>query len=230
MPKETKTRPPTVERRFIPLETAELRVTPEEAGLGKTEGYIARYNVWSPVYFDFRERIAPGFFDEAIGRDDIRHLRDHKSSMILGRNKAGTVTYRSDDKGLWHESPLPDTTYARDLAVSMDRGDVTGASFAFSLPEDGSGDTWEKGTDGVMERTLVRAAKIFDTSIVTFPWYEVDTEIAHRSLDAWRSEHDGASGDEEAEEVGSDDSETDEVAEPEETAIEDLRRRLQLGR
>lgn len=227
MPKETKTQPPTVERRFIPVEAAMLRVAPVENGLGKTEGYIAQYNVWSPVYFDFRERIAPGFFDEALARDDIRHLRDHQGTMILGRNKAGTVTYRSDDKGLWHESPLPDTSYARDLAVSMDRGDVTGASFAFSLPEDGSGDTWEKGTDGVMERTLVRAAKIFDTSIVTFPWY-ADTEVAHRSLDAWRAEHD-ESAEEEAVEPEAKQPETDEVAEPDETDIEDRRRRLRLG-
>lgn len=187
MAKTETTRPAErVERRFVPTEDCELRVEAGEAGPGKTAGYIALYDQWSPVYFQgtpyaFRERIAPGFFDEAIARDDIRHLKNHDKNLVLGRNKAGTVSYLSDERGLWHEGTLPDTSYARDLAVSMRRGDITGASFAFMLPGDGSGEQIRRGQDGVMERTLLKAARVPDTSVVTYPFY-TETEVAVRHV------------------------------------------------
>lgn len=232
MTKEKKTnngKPPNVERRFIPIEAAELRVATADDGPGKTEGYVALYDRWSPVYGDFRERIAPGFFDDAIASGDVRLLRDHNSSMVLGRNRAGTLTLTSDDTGLHHEAPLPDTTYARDLVVSMGRGDVTGASFAFSLPPDGTGDTWAKGEDGVMERTLLRAAEVYDVSVVTFPFYP-DTTVAVRSLDTWReqrAEHDQEDAKPEPE--GGVGEEAPPDAPTDDQDLDDLRRRLQLG-
>lgn len=178
-----------IERRFVPFEDCELRVEAAAEGPGQTEGYIALYNRWSPVYFEgtpwaFRERIAPGFFDEALARDDIRHLINHDANQVLGRNRSGTARYRSDKKGLWHSADLPDTSFARDLAVSMKRRDITGASFAFSLPADGSGEEIKRGKNGVTERTLTRAERVYDSSIVTYPFY-VETDVAARHVRSW---------------------------------------------
>jgi HK97 family phage prohead protease len=56
--------------------------------------------------------------------------------MVLGRNKSGTLRLSEDNIGLHYQVDLPDTTYARDLAISMERGDVSQSSFR--LP----GDPW----------------------------------------------------------------------------------------
>jgi phage head maturation protease len=62
------------------------------------------------------EAIAPGAFDEVLGRDDdVVALRDHNPSMLLGRRAAGTLRLETDDDGLAFEVDLPDTSYANDV-------------------------------------------------------------------------------------------------------------------
>src|SRR5206468_13048750 len=72
----------------------------------------------------------------------------------------------------------PDTQAARDLLVSMERGDITQMSFGFST----IADTWtyERENDLTM-RTLDRC-QLFDVSPVTFPAYP-DTDVSVRSLE-----------------------------------------------
>jgi HK97 family phage prohead protease len=169
-----------LERRFLEAsEGVELRVEPGEGEKPRIAGYFAVYNRFSPVYGNFRERIAPGFFDEAIQRDDIRALYNHDPNMVLGRNKAGTLRLLSDGTGLHGEIDLPDTQQARDLAENIRLRNISGASFSFAMEAKG-GDVWEKAADGVWERTLLKAATMFDVGPVTYPFYP-DTAVGMRS-------------------------------------------------
>lgn len=127
----------------------------------------------------FREYVKPGAFAETLGAD-VRALINHNPSLILGRNKAGTLALREDAKGLAIEVDLPDTTYARDLAVSIQRGDVTQMSFAFETLDD----TWRM-EDGVPTRDLVKV-RLSDVSAVTYPAYP-DTAVAVRSCEKWKA-------------------------------------------
>jgi hypothetical protein len=77
---------------------------------------------------------------------------------------------------------MPDTTYARDLAEAMKRGDVSQSSFGFktSGPE---GDSWAEDEDGYPLRTLQKVA-LFDVSPVTYPAYNDSTSgVASRALE-----------------------------------------------
>jgi HK97 family phage prohead protease len=141
-------------------------------------GYAALFNSLSEDFGGWREKIAPGFFDNVLG-NDVRALRDHTPSLILGRTVAGTLKIGVDERGLWYEYTDPDTSYSRDLAISIERGDVNQSSFAFALNDEGS--KWERQKDGSYIRTLLAASELFDVSPVTYPAYR-DTSVGERSL------------------------------------------------
>lgn len=151
---------------------------------GKTpmmRGHAAVFNELSGDLGGFREQIIPGAFAEAIETDDVRALINHDSNFVLGRNRAGTLAMREDVRGLAVEITPPDTAFARDLIVSMERGDVTQMSFAFRIRP--NGEDWAKNDDGVWVRSVKRV-RLYDVSVVTYPAY-TQTDVAMRSLDAF---------------------------------------------
>lgn len=169
-----------IERRYLIPEQLLI----EERGEGEVKmpflaGYAAVFNTLSEPLCGFREKIETGAFKESIEQDDIRALVDHDSSKILGRNKAKTLILREDDKGLFVEIQLPDTTTGRDIAKSIKRGDISQMSFGFKTISD----EWYKEDEQDI-RTL-KKVKLFDVSTVTFPAYP-DTTVAVRSLEQWK--------------------------------------------
>ena len=121
--------------------SAELRMTKGDDGVPRFEGYAARFNKWSEDLGGFREKIAPKAFRKAIKTSDTRALFNHDSNFVLGRSSAKTLDLREDDKGLKFSVIPPDTQWARDLGVSMERGDVNQCSFGFTLGVD----EWKEG-------------------------------------------------------------------------------------
>lgn len=138
-------------------------------------GHAAVFNKKSEEIFGFREIVLPGAFKNSIKKDDIRALWNHDPSYVLGRNKSGTLRLREDDKGLRTEIDLPDTQFARDLYVSVKRGDVDQMSFGFRTLSDG----WRK-ENGETIRELIEA-ELFDVSPVTYPAYP-QTDISARGF------------------------------------------------
>lgn len=163
-----------IERRTAPA--TELRVV-MEGDAPKFDGYAAMFNADSQDLGGFIERIAPGAFADVLPTADTRALFNHNPDYVLGRTTAGTLALREDQRGLHMLNSPPDTQWARDLRVSVDRGDVSQMSFGFRVKSD----TWEK-RDGVIVRTINKVADLLDVSIVTYPAYP-DTSVAARSLD-----------------------------------------------
>lgn len=156
--------------RVFPL--VEMRVEGGESDQAKIVGHAAVFNQLSEPLWGFRERILPGAFKEAIERDDVRALWNHDPNYVLGRNKAGTLRLTEDDKGLAVEIDPPDTQWARDLLVSIRRGDVNQMSFAFTvLDEEFSKENGEN------IRTL-KKVRLHDVSVVTYPAYpQTDAQV-----------------------------------------------------
>jgi uncharacterized protein len=140
-------------------------------------GYAAVYDKLSENLGGFRELIAPGAFDGVL-EDDVRALLNHDSNLILGRTKSGTLRMGIDDKGLWYEYDSPDTSYARDLLISLERGDVDQSSFQFTVEDD----EWKEDEEQRYVRTIKKVRMLYDVSPVTFPAYP-DATVALRSLD-----------------------------------------------
>ena len=167
-----------LERRTITLK--ELRVVDsisDESTEPAIDGYASVFDSWSEELGGnqpFRERVIKGAFEETIQNDDIRALFNHDPNYVLGRNKAGTLTLEEDDKGLHVRITPPDTQWAKDLLVSIKRGDITQMSFGFTVILDRW--NYEDNTD---VRELLKV-KLYDVSPVTFPAY-TQTECGIRS-------------------------------------------------
>lgn len=141
----------------------------------KISGYAAVFNSRTSIGDWFDETISPGAFDKSISAKnaDIRALYNHNWDNVLGRTKASTLTLREDDKGLNFEIELPNTSYARDLAESMERGDIDQCSFGFFVEE--GKERWDYSQEPAL-RTL-EEVELYEISIVSIPAYD-DTEAA----------------------------------------------------
>lgn len=168
------------ERRFLPFE--EVRIAEDDNGIKTVVGYAAVFDKLSEDLGWYREKIAEGAFKRTLEEGaDVRALIDHDSTKILGRNKAGTLKLKEDKSGLLATITPPDTSYARDLMLSIDRGDISGMSFGFITRTD----EWNL-EDGEEVRTL-KDVDLFDVSVVTYPAYP-DTAVALRSKDKLKAE------------------------------------------
>lgn len=144
-----------------------------EDGPLKLRGYAIVYNALSePLYGDlFRERIKSGAFTKSLAQDDQVCLWGHDTRYVLGRKSAGTLILREDEKGLYFEVELPNTTWARDLKESVNRGDIKQMSFGFKVKED----EWIDDEDIIKEYGMpireVEEIVLREISLVTFPAY-----------------------------------------------------------
>ncbi|MHA1569296.1 MAG: HK97 family phage prohead protease [Alphaproteobacteria bacterium] len=169
---------PKMEKRHCGLELRAETIDGSDSP-GRIHGHAAVFDSLSDDLGGFRERIAPGAFAATIAEDDIRALWNHDSNLVLGRNRAGTLTLKEDEQGLAFALDLPDTGGGRDAAETIVRGDVSGMSFGFQTLDD----EWQFH-DGEHIRTL-RAVRLFEVSPVTFPAYAA-TDAALRSLEVFR--------------------------------------------
>ncbi len=160
----------------------ELRAEHPDGDAPKIVGHAAVFNSPSEDLGGFTEVIARGAFKESIKSDDIRGLFNHDPNFVLGRNGAGTLRLKEDRDGLLVEIDPPDTQWAKDLMVSINRGDITQMSFGFRTIDD----EWST-VDGGQRRKL-KKAQLSDVSPVTFPAF-AKTDVALRSLDAWQKAH-----------------------------------------
>ena len=170
-----------VERRIV-NNTLELR---GKAGEAKTlVGYAAVFNREATIAGFFREQIAPGAFDAAIREDDVRALFNHDPNYVLGRTTSGTLTLSQDDDGLRYEADPPDTQWARDLMVTVGRGDVNQSSLGFEVVRE----EWTNPeTRAELPLRTILEPRLFDVSPVTYPAYEETSAEARSHAEALRS-------------------------------------------
>ena len=145
----------------------------EETGKRYISGYFAVFGDLYEIWPGATEEVDPHAFDEALD-DDIRCLADHDSRIVLGRNIAGTLTLKIDDKGLWGEVEInPNDTEAMNVYARVQRGDVNQCSFAFDVIEQ------EEQWSGDAVHWILKKVKLYEVSVVTFPAYE-GTEVDAR--------------------------------------------------
>jgi len=145
---------------------------------GRLEGYCAVFNAMSRDLGGFTESIQPGAFSRSLAdADHIMALYDHDRKSVLGRVGAGTLRLQENQRGLFFEVDLPPTQTAKDLAVLVERRDVAGASFAFTIPK--GGDHWTE-VNGKPHRSLLDVS-LHEITITSVPAYP-DTTVAKRNL------------------------------------------------
>lgn len=209
MPTERRAEPPPgVERRILSPQDLDLRIERRKGADDESEsvrivGHAAVFDRWTTLYegryFTWKEVVRPGAFQRAIAaKQDVRSLFNHDANFVLGRSVAGTLALSEDKTGLYSETTPPDTQTIRDLVLApIERGDVSGMSFAFKVFRgDGSRKVEEKGDVVIIttpgERITIRRdgdreieerelldLDLYDVSPVTYPAY-TDTDVSLR--------------------------------------------------
>lgn len=159
-----------VERRWQPATQLEVRADGD--GDGWSGGGLAIvYDSRSENLGGFVEIIKPGAARDVLARDpDVRALFNHDANLVLGRTRSGTLALEDGSDGLDYLFDAPRTSYADDLRVLMDRGDVTQSSFAFRVAPDAV--EWDEDPDtGLLIRIIHRFSGLYDVSPVTYPAY-----------------------------------------------------------
>lgn len=134
-------------------------------------GYAAVFNSRAEICEWFTEEIEPGAFSKAISESDVRALYNHNWDHVLGRMKSGTLKLIEDERGLQFEIELPDTSVARDLVKSMERGDINQCSFGFYPTVE----SWDYTVEPAHRK--ISEVELFEISIVSLPAYD-DTEAS----------------------------------------------------
>ncbi|MDZ4627077.1 MULTISPECIES: HK97 family phage prohead protease [Bacillus cereus group] len=135
-------------------------------------GYAAVFNSKTSIGGWFDEVIEPGAFARSLSENgDIRALFNHNWDNVLGRTKSGTLRLEEDERGLKFEIELPNTSVGRDLAESMDRGDINQCSFGFWITEE----NWDYNVEPALR--TIKEVELYEISVVSIPAYD-DTEAS----------------------------------------------------
>ena len=146
---------------------SELETRQEGESEMSIEGYFAVFGQETELWPGAFEEIAPGAFDETLG-NDIRALINHDTTLVLGRNKAGTLELKTDSYGLWGRIKInPNDTDAVNVYQRVKRGDVDQCSFGFNILAEET--DWRD--DGSVKWTITNI-DLHEVSICTFPAYE----------------------------------------------------------
>ena len=142
----------------------------------------------------YNSRIDLGWFDEVIESGaldkadltDVRFLVNHDTRKIpLARSRRNTpnstMQLWTDAEGMAIRVNLDteNNADAKSLYSAVERGDITGMSFMFSI----DGEEWENLESDHPTRHIKSIGTVVEVSAVTFPAYEA-TEISARSKTA----------------------------------------------
>ena len=161
-------------------------VTRAAADSRRVEGVAVVFESWSEDLGGFREKIARGALDGVIARSDIFALLDHRRDRgILGRSKRGdqvSLQLEVREDGLHYSFEAPETALGDELLSCLERGEIDGSSFAFTVLED----QWERVGDEY-QRTITKIDELYDVSPVYSPAYS-QTTCDLRGLDALKAQ------------------------------------------
>lgn len=169
---------PTLERRNYSFE---VRAEQDEQHGAIITGRPVVYSSETDIGGMFSEIIEPGALDDT-DLTDVRFLVNHDLSRIpLARSRNNgensTMQLTVDDAGLSIRVTLDteNNSEARALYSAVQRGDISGMSFMFSIDSE----RWEDAHSDYPRRHVDKIASIVEVSAVTFPAYP-DTEINAR--------------------------------------------------
>ena len=185
----------TMTKRQVRAIPTDLRAKREdgEGGTPIIEGYFAVFNSNYDIGWGMSESVAPGAFSQSLRENYVRALVNHDTTLVLGRTGAKTLELHEDDKGLFGRIAInPNDRSAMDLYARVERGDVDGCSFGFSVREEET----EFLDNGDVHWTL-KDVDLGEVSCCTFPAYEATNiearskdrdELQKRSAAAWREQ------------------------------------------
>jgi hypothetical protein len=175
------------EQRELPIVVDEVRDSRTQDGQFTLRGHAAVFDQFSLDLGGFREKIDRAAFDNVLDRNpDAWLLWDHDTRFVLARTTNKTLELRIDPRGLHYWARVAPTSYAADLRLLMERGDIDQASFAFTVKRD----DWniiegEGGDEERVERTILEVGELYDVTVTAMGAYpQTDSQVvAERAID-----------------------------------------------
>lgn len=156
----------------------ELKSRSSDGGEKVIEGYFVVFNQATRLYEGVYEEVMRTAVEETVKNDDIRCLLNHDTSVVLGRTSSGTASLSVDDHGIYGRIKInPNDQQANDAYARVERGDISGCSYMYEP----TNEERQVLPDGSI-KYILREAKIYEVSIVTFPAYPT-TQIQARQQD-----------------------------------------------
>lgn len=161
------------------------------------EGYFSVFDTEYKVWDDWTEVVRHGAFADTIRKDDIRALINHDTTLVLGRNTAGTLELQEDERGLFGRIRVnPNDQDAMNVYARVQRGDVTQCSFGFDVLDN------ETELKNGVNYTYLTRVKLWEVSVCTFPAYtetavqarnaaafeQRQKEAQQREVEAWKND------------------------------------------
>jgi HK97 family phage prohead protease len=142
-----------------------LSAEPVVAGYASVFG--VEYDVWDWLG-KYTEEVAPQAFSKNLAEGpDVRMFYNH-DGLVLARTKSGTLDLQEDGIGLAYEGRMDGrVSAARDLALTIERGNVDQSSFMFEIVRQEWNEDYTK--------RWIREVRLWDVSPVAFPASESTT-------------------------------------------------------
>lgn len=151
------------------------------------EGYFAVFGeefvLWDDPKIRVVETIDRHAFDDTLG-EDIRALIDHKTWLVMGRNKAGTFELRVDDHGLFGRIRINrNDSDAVNLWHRVQRRDVSQCSIGFFV-EKRATESASDAAGKITQHITLQKIRLCEGSVCTFPAYRTTNVEAGERRDA----------------------------------------------
>ena len=142
----------------------------------------------SSLLGDFYEVIrSSAVNEELIQNNDVKIYLDHNPGAgTFARSKygQGSLDLSITQRGLEFSFEAPNTAFGNALLEGINRGDYDAVSFGFFVGED----KWDMNEDGTYTRSILSFAGIEEISILSQEPAYPQTDVAIRSLDAFKAE------------------------------------------
>lgn len=126
---------------------------------------------------DYNEIIRAGAL-EGADLSDVHLFYGHDLTKVPLARVPKTMQLSISPAGLDVTAELPDTEAAREVYQAVQRGDLSGMSFAFTVPAGGV--EYDPRTN---TRTINRIDKILEVSVVPYPAYQSTSVEARSQMD-----------------------------------------------
>ena len=142
------------------------------------QGYAVVFDSWTDISSwgeIWKECIRKGAFTQSLKENSILALYNHDFNNVLAR-KDVNMKLVEDDKGLYFEIELPDTTQGNDLYELIDKGIVNQCSFSGYVRKN----LWSEDNGGNVLREILEI-DLIEVTITPIPAYEVTEAEVKRS-------------------------------------------------
>ena len=162
----------------MPVEQWEIRHSGRPDEEFTVRGYAGVFGVLSHDMGGFRIMLDEHSMDDVLETDpDVHFVWDHDTRYVGARTENGTLKLSADATGLFMDAQVGKYSWAKDLKLALDRGDINQGSISIHIGED----EWSVNGDDEVIRTVTKVDGLHDVTVTAqgaFPQTSLEAAVA----------------------------------------------------